>query len=389
MHSLYKWIVLFGSFIIYLFDSLEISILAFALPEISKDFSIDAVQAGLLASATLVGMGLAGPIMGWLADTYGRKTALIVCIGVFIVLTSVIYIIPTFELLLVIRFIAGIGLGGVWSILSAFVHETWPAKYRGFAVTFVLSAFPVGAIVAAQLSGAMLPDWRMLFLVAGMGGCFALAITVFTFRESTEWALASVDTSSIGKIFRGSYRRITLIASTIATLAFIGYYGVITWLPSYLEHNRGLSSQTVGNYLSWLNLGMFFGYIVFGFIADLIGKRSALCLSLLGVGILMPVYGLVTDRTVLLWLGPLYAFFMTFAGLFGPYLGALYPTAIRATGAGFCFNVGRGISAFAPMILGVIASLASLSVGLIISGILFFIAGVLVLALPKVKETQK
>lgn len=400
MHSSsYKWVVLFGSFIVYLFDALEISILSFALPSLSAELGIETFQAGLLATATLLGMGVGGPMMGWLADVRGRRTALIVCMTIFVVLTSVIYFVPNYSVFLALRFLAGIGLGGVWSILSAFVHEAWPAERRGIAVTFVLAAFPFGALVAAQLSSLLMPDWRLLFLVSGLGGLLPLLIIVFLFKESEEWkegrqrflqrqharSVEGEPGAAIGEIFKGSNLRITVVASAVAALAFVGYYGVTTWLPSYLENERNLDAQTVGQYMTWLNLGMFVGYLVFGWLADKAGKRFALCLSLFGAGVLMPVYGFVTDQTVLLWLGPLYAFFMVFAGLFGPYLGSLYPTEMRATGAGFCFNVGRGISAFAPVLLGALAAVATLSAGLIVSGILFLIGAGLMLLLPKVQ----
>lgn len=400
MHSSsYKWVVLFGSFIVYLFDALEISVLSFALPSLSAELGIETFQAGLLATATLLGMGVGGPMMGWLADARGRRTALIVCMTIFVVLTSVIYFVPNYSVFLTLRFLAGIGLGGVWSILSAFVHEAWPAERRGFAVTFVLAAFPFGALVAAQLSSLLMPDWRLLFLVSGLGGLLPLLIIVFLFKESEEWkegrqrflqrqhsrSAEDEPGAAIGEIFKGSNLRITVVASAVAALAFVGYYGVTTWLPSYLENERNLDAQTVGQYMTWLNLGMFVGYLVFGWLADKAGKRFALCLSLFGAGVLMPVYGLVTDQTALLWLGPLYAFFMVFAGLFGPYLGSLYPTEMRATGAGFCFNVGRGISAFAPVLLGALAAVATLSAGLVVSGILFLIGAGLMLLLPKVQ----
>lgn len=398
MHSSYKWVVLFGSFVIYLFDALEISILSFAIPALSAELGLQPFQAGLLATATLLGMGVGGPIMGWLADAKGRKVALIVCLVIFVVLTVAIFFVPNYSVFIALRFFAGIGLGGVWSILSAFVHEAWPPENRGIAVTFVLAAFPFGALVAAQLSAAIMPDWRLLFLVAGLGGLLPLFIIVFLFRESEVWSDErrrstrhrqtlegkEKESAAIGEIFKGKYLRITVLASTVATFAFIGYYGVTTWLPSYLENERGLDTQTVGQYMTWLNLGMFVGYLVFGWIADKVGKRFALCLSLVGAGVLMPIYGIVTDQTALLWLGPLYAFFMTFAGLFGPYLGSLYSTNMRATGAGFCFNVGRGVSAFAPMMFGAIAGVASLSAGLIISGCLFLVGAVFVLFLPKI-----
>lgn len=96
----------------------------------------------------------------------------------------------------------------------------------------------------------------------------------------------------------------------------------------------------------------------------------------------MPLYGLVTNQSVLLWMGPLYAFFMTFAGLFGSYLGELYPTRIRTTGAGFCFNIGRGVAAFAPLAMGGIAASWGFSTGLILSGAVFLAGAALMLLLP-------
>src|SRR5699024_7099471 len=194
---------------------------------------------------------------------------------------------------------------------------------------------------------------------------------------------------SVKEIFAPGLSRVTILASLVATAAFIAYYGASTWLPSYLEAERGLDPQTVGQFMTWLNLGMFAGYIVFGWLADKIGKKNALLLSMFGSGVLMPLYGVVTDQSILLWLGPAYAFFMTFAGLFGSYLGELYPTRVRAAGAGFTFNVGRGISAFAPMILGGVAAAASFAAGLVVAGAIFLVGGVFLLFLPQAPSDRK
>ncbi|HIY66885.1 MAG TPA: MFS transporter [Candidatus Agrococcus pullicola] len=397
MHSSYKWVVLFSAFIIYLFDALEIAILSFALPAVSAEFGLEPVQGGLLATATLLGMGFSGPIMGWLADNKGRKFALNVCLVLFILLTAAIYFVPNFTVFLILRFVAGLGLGGVWSIISAFVVETWPPHQRGKAVAFVLASFPIGGVAAAQLASWMMPHWREMFLVAGLSAILPLLLSIFLLRESEAWreqrALAQVSAEktnvSLTEIFRPGLARVTIFASLVATAAFVAYYGASTWLPSYLETERGLDAQSVGQFMTWLNLGMFAGYIVFGWLADKIGKKNALLLSMFGSGVLMPLYGIVTDQSVLLWLGPLYAFFMTFAGLFGSYLGELFPTRVRATGAGFTFNVGRGVSAFAPMILGGIAAAASFATGLIVAGLIFLLGGVFLLFLPKAPSDHK
>lgn len=394
MHSSYKWIVLFGAFIIYLFDALEIAILSFALPAVSEEFGLEPVQAGLLATATLLGMGFSGPIMGWLADNRGRKFALIVCLIVFIALTAAIYVVQDFWVFMVLRFVAGLGLGGVWSIISAFVLETWPPHQRGKAVAFVLASFPIGGVAAAQLATLLMPNWRVMFLVAGLSAAIPLLIAIFLFKESEVWKEERAtrepgDNANLGELFKPGIARVTILASLVATAAFVAYYGASTWLPSYLQTERGLEPQAVGQFMTWLNLGMFAGYIVFGWLADKIGKKNALLLSLFGSGVLMPLYGVVTDQSVLLWLGPLYAFFMTFAGLFGSYLGELFPTRIRATGAGFTFNVGRGISAFAPMVLGGVAAATSFAAGLVVAGLVFLLGGVFLLFLPKAPSDVK
>lgn len=397
MQSSYKWVVLISAFIIYLFDSLEIAILSFALPAISGEFGLQPVQAGLLATATLLGMGVSGPIMGWLADNKGRKFALNVCLVLFIVLTVAIYFVPNFAVFLVLRFLAGVGLGGVWSIISAIVVETWPAHQRGKAVAFVLASFPIGGVAAAQLASWIMPHWREMFLVAGLAAILPLFLSMFVLKESAEWREQHIQSQqesgkgsvSVKEIFAPGLSRVTILASLVATAAFIAYCGASTWLPSYLEAERGLDVKTVGQFMTWLNLGMFAGYIVFGWLADKIGKKNALLLSMFGSGVLMPLYGVVTDQSVLLWLGPLYAFFMTFAGLFGSYLGELFPTRVRATGAGFTFNVGRGISAFAPMLLGGIAVATSLSTGLVVAGLIFLVGGVFLIFLPKAPSDCK
>jgi MFS family permease len=378
--------VLAGAFTAYMFDSLEILLLSYALPDIRTTFGLTATQGGLLATATLLGIGVSSVTVGWLADNYGRKRALLFSLAVFGVFTAALPLVPNFTVFLLLRFVAGLGLGGVWGAVSTYVVETWPAAQRGRAVAFVLSSFPVGGAVAALLAGALLPDWRLLFFLAGAGVVVPLLIVGLFFTESAEWARQKSTPVKIAEIFSPALRRNTLLGTAVAALALFGWWGGSTWLPTFLHTDRGIPTATVALFMTVLNLGMFAGYNVFGLIADRIGRKYALLLSLAGVGLTLPLYVVAADRTALLWLGPLFAFFAAFTGIFGSYLGELFPTRVRATGAGFCFNVGRGVSALAPLTLGALATGAGLGTGLLVCAGIILGAAVVMTFLPNLQS---
>lgn len=380
-----KWVVLGGAFVAYMFDALEILLLSFALPAIRAEFGLTTAQGGLIATATLLGIGVSSVTVGWLADNYGRKRALLLSLAVFGVFTAALAVVPNLAVFLVLRFVAGLGLGGVWGVVSTYVVETWPPAQRGRAAAFVLSSFPVGGAVAAVLAGALLPDWRLLFFMAGVGVVVPLLIVGLFFSESAEWVEQKSTPVKVAEIFSPALRRQTLLGAAVAALALFGWWGGSTWLPTYLHTDRGIPTATVALFMTVLNLGMFLGYNVFGLIADRIGRKYALILSLVGVAVTLPLYVVAADETALLWLGPLFAFFAAFAGIFGAYLGELFPTRVRTTGAGFCFNVGRGVSAFAPLTLGALAATNGLGTGLIVCAGFFLCAAFIMTFLPDLR----
>ncbi|MEV4154967.1 MFS transporter [Nocardia salmonicida] len=382
-----RWIVLGGCFLAYLFDALEIVLLSMALPSIRKDLGITITQGGLLATATLVGIGVSSVLGGYVADNFGRKKALLAALSIFGIFTAAIYVVPSYEVFLLLRFLAGIGLGAVWSVVSAYVVETWPEKHRGRAAAFVISAFPAGGAMAATISGWFLPDWRLMFLVSGCAVVLPIAIVAIFFKESATWAAQKADNAddvvSVRDVLGSSLRRRTLLGTLMAALALFGYWGAMTWLPTYLTTERGLPSTSVALFITMLNLGMFVGYNGFGYLADHIGRHRTIIITLLGVTLTLPIYALTTQETALLWMGPLFGAFTAFFGLFGSYLGELFPTRARATGAGFCFNVGRGVSALAPFALAGLATSIGFQGGLIVCAGFFGLAAVVALFLPR------
>ncbi|MDQ0142080.1 MFS transporter [Cupriavidus necator] len=389
-----KWRVLIGCFLSYMFDAVDIIVLAIAMPAITASLHITQAQAGLLVTATLLGIGLSSVVMGRLADTMGRRTALLLSLVTFGTLTMAIAAATDWRQILLLRFLSGLGLGGVWSAAAAHVNETWPAHQRGRATAFVLSSFSAGAAVAALAAAWLLPThgWRALFLICGAAAVIAIAYVWLCVPESEVWrqqrcgtptSRARAGGASLAELFAPGLLRITLLGTAASALALSAYWGASTWLPTFLVKERGLDVATMARFVAVLNVGMFLGYNVFGVLADRIGKQRAVIASLVGSGLTLPVYTLVTDHATLLVLGPLFAFFMAFAGLVGAYFAELFPTRIRATGAGFCFNVGRGISAFAPLALGSAAGASGFAPGIALCGALFLLSAAVVALLPR------
>ena len=391
-----KWHVLIGGFFSYMFDAMDIMLLAVSLPAIIKDLQLSMTQAGLLGTATLVGVGISSIVVGWYADNHGRRKALLWSLVSFGLLTAGIAAASSWAEVLTLRFLAGLGLGGVWGIAAAYIAETWPPQQRGRAAAFVLSSFPAGAGCASFLAAVLLPTygWRVLFL-CGAGAVLAAGYIYLFVPESEVWkeqkrsrAIESGGSGnvSVSEIFGPGLLKNTILGTAVACFALTAYWGSTTWLPTFLVKERGLSMSTMAMFMVILNVGMFVGYNIFGYLADIIGRKKALTISFIGTTITLPIYVVTVNTTALLWLGPVYAFFISFAGLFGSYFAELYPTRVRTLGAGFCFNVGRGLSAFAPFLMGHIAAKYSLEVGIGLCAVFFFFGAITMLLLP---ETNK
>jgi predicted MFS family arabinose efflux permease len=389
-----KWRVLISGFLSYMFDAFDFMILAMSLPLIIKELGITMADAGLLGTATLIGVGLSSVIMGWFADNYGRKVALMVGIAVFGLFTAAIGLAPGYYSILVLRFIAGIGLGGIFGVIAAFINETWPSDQSSRAAAFVFSSWSVGFGSAALLAGFVLPryGWRTLFFC----GAVALLAVLYTYLyvpESETWKeqkksrkLAEAANVPISEIFSPAFLRFTIFGTLSSSFALIAYWGVNTWVPTFLVEERGMAIARMSMFVIMLNVGMFIGYQVFGFLAYKIGGRKALIVNFVGATIMVPFYASVTNPTLLFWMGPLMAFFFGYSGIFASYFAKLYPMQIRSLGSGFCFDVGRGISGLSPYVVGFIATQFSLAIGIALCGGSFALAGVMMLFLPETND---
>lgn len=396
-----KWQVLITCFIVYTFDAMELVALSITLPDLRETLSLTTTEGGLLATVTLIGIGVSSLSVGWFADNFGRKPALLGSLVAFGLFTAAMSLPVAFGVLLALRFLAGIGLGGVWSTVSSMVVEAWPERSRGRAVAFVIAAFPVGGLVASLIAQETLPNWRLTFLVLGLAVILPVLLAAFFLKESEAWRqqreqarAGSVSTSSsdapkkvtIGEIFGPDIRLITILATIVVIFSQIGFWGTSAWLPTYLT-DRGLSSTEMARLVAFNNIAMFIGYLVFGWIADAFGRKKALALTLCLSAVTLPILLMVGTPRLLLVLGIVFSFFAAFGAVLGSYLNELFPTRIRTTGAGFCFNVGRGVSALAPFTLGWLAQFTSLTTGLMICAGVLILSALFLIPIPAVKSS--
>jgi MFS family permease len=295
--------------------------------------------------------------------------------------------------LAIFRFILGLGMGGEWTTGAALIAETWPAEHRGKALGLMQSTWAIGEIVAAGVVALVLPryGWRAVFFVGILPALLCLWIRTDV-PESQVWLDRSRSTKpSLAVLWRPDIRRNGLLATAMNACGMFGYWGLFTWIPAYLslpkeQGGRGLGLLQTTTWLVVMGLGKWLGYALFGFSADAFGRRRSYVVYLLVAAALVPLYGMTVSPTWLLVLGPFVAFFGTgfFSG-FSAIAAELFPTEIRATAMGLSYNLGRGLSAAAPFVVGALASRFGLGSAFFLQAGAFFVAALLALALPETK----
>jgi MFS family permease len=390
------WKALIAAQLGWMLDSMDFLLFTFALRAIQRDFGLDSATMGLLTSVALVAAAAGGIAFGRLADRLGRVSAMTLTMVIYSVATAGMATASAPWQLFVWRALVGVGMGGEWSCGSVLVAESWPAEHRAKAVGMMQSAWAVGALLAAGLSALVLEPygWRVLFLA----GVFP-AVVAWVIRRNVEeppiWRDAPRSHAPWTAIFDRGLRRRTIVASALAGSTLIAYWGIFTWLPAYLatpaaEGGVGLTLTRSAAWMIVIQAGAFAGYLTFGWIADRMGRRPAFTLFMIGASVVVPLYAATASRpAVLLLIGPLVGFFgHGYFSIFGALLAELYPTSLRGTGQGFCYNAGRLAAAAAPFAIGLAADAVGLGAALAVNALFFALAGALVWMLPETRGME-
>ncbi len=351
-----------------------------------------------IQAAFLVGWALGGGFFGRLGDRLGRRRALCLTILTYAVFTGLSSVAQTWWQLMIFRFVAALGIGGEWAVGSSLLSETWPVRWRPWIAAVLQTGVNIGVLLACLTNYVMAGlNPRYVFLVGVLP-----ALLVFWIRrqvpEPEEWVQASrragVVRPRILDLFRGPVRATTWKTMVVCACSLTAWWAFMFWnaqhvrnLPDLADWPRvqreGLVSMAFFLVIAASMAGNFFG----GLLARWLGYRRAIALMFLGFFVSMLVsYAVPRDSASLIRTIPWVGFFSGVFGLFTMYLPPLFPTLLRTTGAGFCYNIGRVAAAVGTISSGALTPGGDFRTTLFYTGFLFLIAMVAALWMPEGAE---
>ena len=380
-------------------DGMDFMIYPLVIGTIITLWKVDPGAAGFAGTVTLLSSAIGGWLGGYVADRIGRVRTLQFTILWFSLFSLVCALVQSFDQLLIARAVLGLGFGGEWAAGAVLMGEAIRPQYRGRAVGSVQSGWAVGwglAVLAQAILFSLMPAetaWRWMFAVGALP-----ALLVFYLRRyvrepeiaatTRERQAAAGDQPSLWEIFSGPILKTTILASLMATGCQGGYYAITFWVPRFLTTERKLSIVSSTGYLAALIIGSFVGYLVGAWLADRIGRRNLFLIFSIGAIAVVLVYTQLPLTNAVLWLlGFPLGFFASgyFSGM-GAFLTELYPTRLRGSGQGFCYNFGRGIGALFPFLVGALSNSTSLANAIAIFAVVAY--GVFFLAAFALPETR-
>jgi len=344
-------------------DGFDSQLYTYVVPTVIALWGMSSGAAGTIGTVTLLTSSIGGWLAGALADRYGRVRILQVSILWYSVFTFFCAFAQNFEQLFILRAFHGIGFGGEWATGAVLMGEVIRDKYRGRGVGFVQTGAAFGPGAAALASAAvyaLLPEataWRALFALGILPGLLVLWIRrsipeseAFEARRGPKPAGAA----HLFAAFQGPYLWLTIKVSLMVTGAQGGVWAVQFWMPTYLRTVRHFSPTNAGLFVAVQMVGALIGFLIGAYLSDVIGRKLTFMISGVATIVMVLIFMFVpVSDTVLLGLGVLLSIsiLMKFAPM-GPFMTELYPTALRGTGQGFCYNAGRAIGSLFMTIIG-------------------------------------
>ena len=346
-----------AAFLGWMLDGYDYTILTLVAIDIQSDFNVDSAATGALATATLVMRLVGGLAAGWAADRWGRRGPLMVSIVWFSAFSFLSGFAPTYAVLLLLRALFGLGMGGEWAAGMPLVLEHYPEERRGFVLGVLQGAFSWGFILAAAafqygapyFERLEVPVWRGLMWTGIVPALLVLWIRARV-PESPLWLAGQVGSKPRPVPWQSLLRGDVLRAAGVLAAVMFAYQSMSFWFPTYVR-DRSLSPLV---FLIALNIGGIIGAAMWGRVAGSTwGARRAVTTGALLSLVALPMF-LIAQNPWLMWFGAL-AIGLTGAGIIGvmpTYVGGHFETVSRATGWGLVYHIGAASGALAPWAIG-------------------------------------
>lgn len=402
-----------------MFDAMDQGMVSGVMATIGKSWTLTAGQLGLLGSISMLGMAVGAAISGMAADKWGRRNIVMLTLLIYGFASILSGFSTSYYMLLGLRFITGFGLGGELPAASTLVSEFSPKKIRGRNVIILESFWAWGWILAALVAFLLIPiyGWRIAFIVGGIPALFA-AVLRHQVPESPRYleragrideaeALVSIMESQAGiqpstsaahstpgisdqgvasstrshvaflDLWKRKYLRSTIVLWVVWFGINFGYYGFVLWTPTLLVA-QGFNLVKSFEFTLIMCLAQLPGYFSAAYLIEKIGRKKVLAVYFAGTAVAAWLFGHAGNVTEILTFGSLLYFFSLGAwGCVYAYTPEVYPTAFRASGAGWAAAFGRIGAFIAPFIVPVIYELYGKKTGY--SYVFILLAGVFAL----------
>lgn len=371
--------------LINMIDGYDILALAQAGSALTREWGMSPAALGTLLSMNLIGMALGALGVSPVADQWGRRPAMLICLLLMSLGMMLSAVSQGFAGMAAGRIVTGIGIGGMTSTAGTLALEYASQKRREFAASVVAAAYPVGTIIGAAVAVAVLDGygWRGIFWVGAALSATLFPIALLWLPESLDFlltrqpkgALATTNKvlrrmsvaeitvlpplpegagkTALGDVLRPEHRSTFARLFLAHALNMFAWYFIINWGPPLVAQAAG-SDELGARYSAWVSYGGIVGGMTAGFLCGTLGVRRIMWASMVALAVLIALFGQFTgDRTALLVLAPLIG-----AALFGSAaanwltIAYAFPPQLRATGLGFATTAGRVGSIFGPMVGG-------------------------------------
>ncbi len=375
-------------FILNFNDGIDVLIVSFSSTEIIKEFGLSKVQMGYIFSAGLFGMTLGCFLLAPFADKIGRRKIFLLSIALITSGMYGVWLSNNYYTILFLRFITGLGIGGILPTIAATAAEFSNKKYRDFNVGLVQAGWPIGAIITGVVCAKFIPafGWHNAFFLAGNFSLAMFLLVYFFMSDSLEFLLTNTSKNALEKINKLlSKLKMDLIAeipksdkikenislkillnssnkTTTFTVWFAAFFGFLTlytlmsWIPT-IAKDSGMPFELATWVGITLNIGAACGSASIGWIGSKFGLRQTQLSYMIFAFFVMIAFAFSTLTITIIFVFVLLIGFFVQGGFNGiwPILSRIYPAKIRATGVGFTVGVGRFGAILGPLLFGILA----------------------------------